>query len=211
MRNRLKFFPTILSIEAYSPRMKKMIYLPFIVVLLTSCWNWKTLPPVEMPPPKKVLGYVPIYSQDPAIFGIYADTPRAVKYAGKIYVKDNLIFQNDYGFGIHVIDKSDPFNPKRIGFINLKGNLEMSIKGNLLYANSYSDLVVVDITNWRNPKEIQRIKDAFVKGNEAYYTYDYTFIPLPEKGVHYQCVDFRKGALSGWQKDSIYNNTCYYP
>ena len=189
--------------------MKKIIYLPFIALLVTSCWDWKKLPPSPEIPPVKVLGYVPTYSNDPALYNIYADTPRAMKNPGKIYVKDNLIFQNDLGFGIHVIDKTIPSQLKSIGFINLRGNVEMSIKGNYLYANSYSDLVVVEITNWREVKEIQRIKAAFQKGNEAYAATGYIFVPLPEKKVYYQCVDIYKGIHTGWKQDSIYNNTCF--
>ncbi len=166
------------------------------------------MPP--LPPPVKVLGYVPIYSNDPALYGITADTPRAMKNPGKIYVKDNLIFQNDRGFGIHVFDKTIPSSPKNIGFINLKGNLEISIKGNYLYANSYADLVVVDITNWREVKEVQRIKNAFRQGNNAYTQNPYLFIPPPEKNVYYQCIDINKGIQVDWKQDSMYNNTCYY-
>jgi len=189
--------------------MKKIIYVSFIALLVTSCWDWKKLPPPPEFPAAKVLGYVPIYSDDPALYNIYADTPRAMKNPGKIYVKGNLIFQNDIGFGIHVIDKTNPSQLERIGFINLRGNVELSIKGNYLYANSYADLVVVEITNWHEVKEIQRIKSAFHKGNEAYAATGYLFVPLPEKKVYYQCVDIQKGIHTGWKQDSIYNNTCY--
>ena len=188
--------------------MKKIFYLP-LFFFFVSCWDWKNRPIPEPPPPVKVLGYVPIYSQDPTIYNIYADTPRAVKNAGKIYVKGNLIFQNDYGYGIHIFDKTIPTSPKKIGFINMRGNLEMSIKGNLLYANSYADLVVVDISDWNNLKEVQRIKDAFYKGYEA-ATMTYVFVPPPARGVYFECPDFRKGILTGWKQDSIYNNTCFY-
>ena len=174
--------------------------------------DWKKMPPEPpLPPPKKVLGYVPVYSNDPGLLAITVDTPRAMKYPGKIYVKDNLIFQNDQGFGIHVFDKSIPSSPKNIGFISLRGNLEISIKGNYLYANSYGDLVVVDISNWRQLKEIQRIKDAFWQGRNAYaQNPNYLYIPPPERDVYYKCIDPSKGILAGWTQDSIYNNTCYY-
>jgi len=144
------------------------------------------------------------------MYAIIADTPRAMKNPGKIYVKGNLIFQNDIGFGIHVFDKTIPSSPKNIGFINLRGNQEMSIKGNYLYANSYADLVVVDISNWHQVKEVQRIRDAFGQGNDLYAENPYLYIPPPEKGVYYQCIDITKGVQIGWKKDSIYNNTCYY-
>jgi len=193
--------------------MKNTIGLAAFVLLIASCWDWKRLPPVSLPPLTKVMGYVPVYSHDSGNYRIYSDTPRAMRNAGKIYVKDNLIFQNDNGYGIHVIDKTDPSSPKKIGFINLMGNLEMSIKGNYLYANSYDDLVVIDISNWHSVKVIQRIKHAFMQGSTANYT-NYTnallFIPPPEKNIHYECVDPSKGILAGWTKDSVYINACYY-
>jgi len=195
------------------PNMKHLIYFLSATILLTSCWKWRTTPepvPSPLPPPIKVLGYVPIYSNDPAAYAITADTPRAMKYPGKIYVKGNLIFQNDQGFGIHVFDKTIPSSPKNIGFINLKGNLEISIKGNYLYGNSYADLVVVDISNWRQCKEVQRIKNAFWQGSNAYAKNPYLYIPPPERGVYYQCIDLNKGVQVDWKQDSIYNNTCYY-
>jgi hypothetical protein len=190
--------------------MKKISHLLLTTLLLSSCIDWKKVPPEPLPPPVKVLGYVPIYSQDLELLSIKVDTPRAMKNAGKIYVKDNLIFQNDLGFGIHVYDRSNPSSPKNIGFITLKGNMEMSIKGNFLYANSYTDLVVVDITNWRELKEIQRIKHAFIPGYTAYANNPYVFVPLPEKGVYHECVNITMGTHVGWKKDSIYNNTCFY-
>lgn len=196
------------------PNMKHLIYFLSATILLTSCWKWRPTPEPEplppLPPPIKVLGYVPVYSTDPAAYAITADTPRAMKYPGKIYVKDNLIFQNDQGFGIHVFDKTIPSSPKNIGFIKLKGNQEMSIKGNYLYANSYADLVVVDITDWLHVKEVQRIKGAFYQGNSAYAKNPYLFVPPPERSVYYQCIDDNKGVVIGWKPDSIYNNTCYY-
>jgi LVIVD repeat len=188
--------------------MKKIIYLPAILLLM-SCWNWKTVQPPPEIPPGKVLGYIPTYSNDPSIIRIYADSAREVKNAGKIYVKDNLIFQNDYGFGIHVIDKTDPSNPRRIGFINIAGNLEMSIKGNHLYANSYADLVVVDISNWQSIKEIQRIHHAFYKGYETNSANPSLYIPPPERKVYYECIDVTKGIHIGWRKDSISMSNCY--
>ena len=44
---------------------------------------------------------------------------RAVINSGKIYVKDNLIYLNEKGEGFHVIDNSDPQNPKPVAFIKI--------------------------------------------------------------------------------------------
>ena len=185
--------------------MKKIIYLACTSFILFSCGPYK----MDPPPPTKVMGYIPVYSTDQNLIRIFADGPRAMRHPGKIYVKGNLIYQNDFGYGIHVIDKSIPSNPKKIGFIQLPGNVEISIKGNTLYGNSYDDLVVLDISDWHTVKEKQRIKHAFMKGNDARNS-NYLFVRPPENQVHYECYDPSKGVLIGWKKDSVYNNTCYF-
>ncbi len=66
---------------------------------------------------------------------------------GKIYVKGKYVFLNELEKGIHIIDNSNPASPRNIGFINIPGNEDLAIHGNTLYADSYSDLLAIDITN----------------------------------------------------------------
>src|SRR5690606_26387350 len=125
-----------------------------LTFLLSSCWDFtfnRSSPPID--PPEKVLGYKPVFTVDSSILKISVTSPQQVKNPGKIYVKGNLIFQNDLGSGIHVIDNTVPSVAANIGFIKILGNSEISIKGNMLYANSFTDLVVVDISDWQNVKE----------------------------------------------------------
>ncbi len=172
--------------------------------MLLSCWP-RTHP--DPKPQQKVFGYKPVYTTDSSILRITADTARAVKNAGKIYVIGNLILQNEIGAGVHVLDKTIPSQIKNIGFITIKGNTEISIKEGFLYANSFADLVVINITNWRQPAEVKRIKNAFAQGNNQPGFYN--FIPLPEHNVYWDCTSTRAGFQTGWVKDSIYDN-CYY-
>lgn len=159
-------------------------------------------------PDSKVLGYKPVYSTDSSMLLPLVMTPQPVHQAGKIYVKGSLIFQNELGNGIHIIDNSVPAAAKRIGYIRLLGNTEMSIKGNFLYANSFVDLVIIDISNWKNPVQVKRLKNAFQQGITAGV---YNFIPLPEHGVRYECPNFYAGIQTGWTKDSVWSYSCYYP
>lgn len=195
---------------------KKMRWLLLILPLtfiLSSCWDFtfnRSSPPFE--PPKKVWGYKPVFTVDSSILEIVATSPQAVKNPGKIYVKGNLVFQNDLGSGIHVIDNTVPSAAANIGFIKILGNSEISIKGNILYANSFTDLVVVDITDWQNVKELKRIKSAFIQGAQAGGYPVYNYIPLPERGVYYECPGSDlTHILTGWVKDSVFNNNCFYP
>ena len=83
----------------------------------------------------------------------------------------------EVGRGIHVIDNAVSAKAKRIGFITINGSSQISIKGNMLYCNSYDDLVVVDMTDTADIKEISRIKGAFPKAGAI------IFSPSPLKPV----------------------------
>jgi len=66
---------------------------------------------------------------------------------GKMYMQGNYIFLNEKDKGIHIIDNSTPSKPRNIAFINIPGNEDMAIKGSVLYADVYCDLVAFDISD----------------------------------------------------------------
>ena len=102
---------------------------------------------------------------------------------GKIYIKDQYLFVNEINKGIHIYNNLDPSMPEHISFINIPGNVDMAIKSDLLYADSYIDLVVIDIADISHPLEIDRYPNAFP---DIYpeYDYNYPIAPLdPEKGI----------------------------
>jgi hypothetical protein len=89
---------------------------------------------------------------------------RELKSPGKIYAKGNYVFINEIKEGIHVFDNSNPSAPKAVAFWPIMGNGDMAIRNNVLYADSYTDLVAFDISNPLNIKELSRQKDVFVSG-----------------------------------------------
>ncbi len=86
--------------------------------------------------------------------------PLPIVESGKIYYKDHIIYVNDVEKGIHIIDNSDINNPVSKAFIAIIGNRDMAVKGNLLYADSYSDLVVFDVSDINAIKEVNRLEDV---------------------------------------------------
>src|SRR5579875_1039905 len=68
-----------------------------------------------------------------------SSVPQQLAQTGKLSVYNNYIFLNEINKGIHVIDNSNPAAPKNIAFINIPGNIDLAIKDNYLYADSYSD------------------------------------------------------------------------
>lgn len=90
------------------------------------------------------------------------ELPRKISDAGKIYLKDHLIFINEKYRGIHVIDNSDPENPKNIAFVNVDGCIDMAMKGNVLYADNSVDLIALRFDeNVNNIEVTKRIRDVF--------------------------------------------------
>ena len=68
-----------------------------------------------------------------------------LKNPGKIYFKDNYIFIVEELKGIHVFDNTDPSSPVKKAFVRLPGVVDISISGSNMYADSYVDLVVLDV------------------------------------------------------------------
>lgn len=112
---------------------------------------------------------------------------------GKIYIKDQYLYVNEINKGIHVINNSNPSSPQYVCFINIPGNVDMAIKGNLLYADSYVDLVVIDILDPTNPKEVDRYENAFPNIFPIIFDFNYPIAP----------IDPGKGVVVGWKVEEI--------
>lgn len=90
----------------------------------------------------------PVYAEKSVVYAnIRSNAPQEVAHPGKIYLYGNYIFLSEVDKGVHIIDNSNPANPVRKAFINIPGNLDIAVKGNTLYADLYTDMVVVDITD----------------------------------------------------------------
>lgn len=109
----------------------------------------------------------PVYmSKTEALGNIKSSGPETLGAPGKIFVQGRYIFVNELDKGVHVIDNVDPAQPKPVAFINIPGNLDIAVKGTTLYADMYSDLVVVDITDPLQARFVKSVEDIFP---ERYY------------------------------------------
>lgn len=88
-------------------------------------------------------------------------SPLPIIESGKIYVYNDLVLVNDVENGIHVIDNSNPENPEKVACIKIEANNDMEIKGDYLFVDSLMDLVIFDISDIDNIKEVTRLKDVF--------------------------------------------------
>ncbi len=142
---------------------------------------------------KEYRGYAPVYLS-------FKDLRKAVvqeqnvdlKNPGKIYFKDNYIFIVEELKGIHVYDNSNPASPVKKTFIKLPGVVDLSISGYIMYADSYVDLVVLDVQNIDNIHEVGRINDIL----------PYT-IPPYKTDFPAAYVDKEKGVVLDWELTTI--------
>ncbi len=101
---------------------------------------------------------------------IISNAPRALNNTGKIYIKGNYIFLNEIDKGIHIIDNSNPVAPINKAFIDIPGNVDIAVKGNIMYADFYTDLVVMDISNPLNVSVVKFVNNVFPERN--YYGFN---------------------------------------
>ncbi len=117
--------------------------------------------------------------------------------SGKIYAYKNYVFVNDVGQGFHVLDNTDPTSPKNIAFIKLEGNYDISIKDDRLYADSYGDLVILDISDIHNIGNAKRIENAIYQEYWCTFGWD---VNWPEADFYdYNGFDASKEAIVGWE------------
>lgn len=91
-------------------------------------------------------------------------TASELKNPAKIYVFGQYLLISEAKKGIHIIDNTDPKNPKNLTFLSIPGVLDMAVKDNVLYADNYTDLVSFDISDINKIKEIGRLKNMFNYG-----------------------------------------------
>ena len=106
--------------------------------------------------------YEPVYKTKAEVrANIKGNPARSVENPGKIYILGNFIFLNEIDKGVHIIDNTNPSAPQNIAFIDIPGNMDMAVKGNMLYADMYADLVAIDITDPKNIKEKKIVDGVF--------------------------------------------------
>ena len=111
---------------------------------------------------------------------------------GKIYYKDNYLFINEIMKGIHIYNNTNPAAPQYVGFITIPGNVDMVIRGNMMYADSYIDLVGIDISNPANAREVARVKSVFPYS-----------VPPYETNNRLGQIDDTKGVVVDWEIKTV--------
>ena len=136
---------------------------------------------------------------------IRTSVAQPIKVQGKICFFNGYLYISEPGEGIHIIDNREPSQPKAVGFVELEGNTDISIRNNKLYADSYIDLLWFDIANPAAPEYADRLENVFeqalpVVDNE--FGIDYSMC--------YSRTDQNEKIIVGWKVEKRKESYTYY-
>lgn len=151
--------------------------------------------------------YDPVYMTTSDIrSSVKLNATHELNHPGKIYVYGSLLLVNEIKVGIHIFDNTDPAHPIKINFIEIPGNVDMSVHNNILYADNYIDLLSIDISDPTNPKIICRNENVFspilvdpLNGILVDYIQNETTVEIPCNSEYY-------GREIYWEGDVIFSS-----
>ena len=155
------------------------------------------------PEPKDLFieGWKPVYLPTRDANEISGIDSLALGETGKIYTKGNYVYVGKPGWGVHVLDNSS-HTLRNVAFLQIPGCNDISIKGDVLFADNQRDLVSIRLYA-TNPKQItvlKRVSDVFAA------PMDKNFPPI--SGGYFECVDASKGLVGGWVRADLKNPKC---
>jgi len=117
---------------------------------------------------------------------------RQMSESGKIYAYQNFVLINDINKGIHIIDNSNPSQPIKIAFLNIPGNIDMAVKEDILYADSWLDLYVFDFSDPLNITLMNRLEEVLPRRG-----IDFPWETASE--IDYDNFDFEEDIIVDWE------------
>lgn len=165
--------------------MKLFVYLAIFVLFFNGCIDRYDYKGCHKP---IYISYETLRSDYPAV-----KEPREIDKAGKIYVYGDTLLINEKGKGIHVVNNSVKETPRRVNFIAIPGNIDLAVKNDRLYVDSFTDLVVLNI------KDINNITEIYTK--EDVFPYDYQQLLSQEDLEKDRCggYDENRGVIIGYE------------
>ncbi len=117
--------------------------------------------------------------------------PRAIERRGKILTHGHWLVVSEPQRGLHLFDNRDPAHPRAVAFVRVPGNVDLAARGTTLYADSFVDLLVFELTDTApHLRLVRRVKDVF--------PYD-PYQALPERQRIFPApVDRDRGVVVAW-------------
>jgi len=167
------------------------LFLCGALLLLPSCWK------EEAPAWGLVSGKRPVYLPESSLLDIRNLPPQDITNSGTIFLRDTLFFMLENGRGIHVFSVQDPARTYPVTFFKIPAISDFTIAGDRLYADSWRDLLTLDISDILAIRVLQRQPGVFQP----------SLFPPTYQGL-FECVDLSRGAVVGWEDAEIDNPRC---
>ncbi len=151
--------------------------------------------------------YEPVYkTADEINADIVFVEDRLLENPGKFYYYRDMILINEKGAGVHIVDNSDITAPKKIGFIAIEGNEDISLSDHYIYADTWQNIIVIDIEDIRNPtvvNVINGVKDGVWEVDRGVFLVDYQ---ETEKVESFSCDEY-PGDVFFWNGNVLVDAT----
>lgn len=123
--------------------------------------------------------YEPVYKTKAEVLqSITAKGPQALKLTGKFFKYSHYLFVNEVNSGVHIIDNANPAAPVNKHFISIPGNLDLAVKGNMLYVDIYTEMLAIDISDPEVPVVRKTFSNVFPERH-----YSNSFTPEADKYI----------------------------
>ncbi len=151
---------------------------------------------------------IPVYMETEAFRtqNFVFESPKPLLRPGKIYIYNNLLLVNDLMTGVHFFDNSNPAAPIDLGFLPVHANADIAVRNDIMYLDSYTDLLAFNISSPSDPYFVCRVEDVFDFQNYGYLSGIDNNYPTTE-------VDESQGVVTGWtvgetveEVNNSYNN-----
>lgn len=137
----------------------------------------------------------------------HAEAAQELRNPGKLVIFGDYVFLNEKDKGIHIIDNKNPRSPQPITFLHIPGNYDLAVKDGYLYADSFIDIIVIDI------------RDPFDSDSVSLVTRLENVIPYnPQRNIgelyynnhagkfyHINEIDHTQGVVVDWETEVKYS------
>ena len=124
------------------------------------------------------------------------ESARSIKEAGQIYIYGELLFVVEPLEGIHIINNSNPEAPINLAFLPVYATSQISIRNDVLFTNSYFDILSIDISDPMNPSLVSRAENAV--------SFDaITLLPGYDNNYTMANVNQPDNVIIGWELDDV--------
>ncbi len=175
--------------EAYGPRPLSHALVMIVAVLGCVATSSQPPEPIPMPPTHRA---VYMSWEEFRTTAVQVKEPQPIGKRGKLLIVGNHLLVSEPRKGVHVFDNADPKNPRALMFIQIPGNIDIALRDDLLYADSFVDLLVFEL-DLPNAKAtlVQRLKDQF--------KYDPYLTVASDTPMALESLDQKRGVVIGFE------------